>query len=181
MIDVSSGAGQAQGKDFSPIPKGVIAMGKLQLKFDNFGNVIQKSKKPDSLSERISARVMLEDEQYNGRYIFHDFYIKDAKGNEAADSDFIKESVAQLAAILEHAKNAHNDEAQYKLNAYSELNGLPVVIKIGQRRNKQTGETHNTVDLFLSPNPVSVNHEEYQAYMNGDMTQGQSAEQHNGF
>ncbi|CAG23309.1 hypothetical protein [Photobacterium profundum] len=167
MINVANGAGMAQGKDFSPLPKGTVLKGELQLKFDNLGGVVVKSQNPDSKSERLSARIIISDERYAGRFVFHDFYLKDSKGQDAEQSDFIGEMTAQFAAILEHSRSAHTVPDKYNIRNYTELNGLPVVVKLGQRKNKQTGEVFNTVDCFLSPNPASQCHDEYQAYMNG--------------
>lgn len=75
-----------------------------------------------------------------------------------------------ITRMLECGKQAGpNNPAAYKLNAFEELNGLRIAIKIGIEKGTDGYEDKNKVAEYLTPNPASGSgHKDYSRLISGD-------------
>jgi hypothetical protein len=134
-------------RDFDLIPKGTLAFGILTIRRDQSGNVETTSKAGDS--RFLDCEITLCEGPYNKRKIW-------TRIGTAGSEGFTNMGRSSIRSILEVGRGAGaNNAAAYRINDYSELNGLKIAIEV-KIEQQQGYADKNEVQTFLTPNPEST-------------------------
>lgn len=138
------------------IPAGTLAKGVINIKRQN-GNAVTMSS--NTGSQYLDLDIVITEGQYIRRHVFTKVGIAHPE-SEA----WVNQGRAQIRAILEYGRGASAANPNgYKLNDFAELDGLPCAIKIGVEKDKNGQYADkNSVMNFLSPNPESSTHKDFQ-------------------
>ena len=164
-MDFSQGAG-AQSPS-SLIPKGQLAWAIVHVKG------IKNNTTTGSRSLELEL-TLDEGQPYAKKKIWP--YVGDP--HHAANTENYRQmGMLAITRMLECGRNAGpNNPDGYKINAYEDLNGLRVAIKIGIEPGSDGYEDKNKVAEFLTPNPASGSgHKDYVKLMVGQHSPGGAA------
>lgn len=161
MMDFSGSAGT--GSDFDLLPKGMFAWAILS---------VRGVKGSGSGGQYIDCELTIaEGQPYAGRKLWdmigHPYF----QGNS---EKYRQMGMVAVTRILEAGRNAgpHNPDG-YKIDDFSQLNGLKVAIKVGVEEGSGGHDDKNRVAEWLTPNPASQSgYKGFQKLIAGDHNLG---------
>lgn len=157
MMDFSGAAGAATSSD--TIPNGQLAWAIVN---------VRAVKASASGGQYIDMELTLDDNQpYARRKVWEMVGDPNHQGNS---EKYRQMGTIAICRMLEAGRGAgpHNP-AGYKIDAYEQLSGLRVPVKIGVEKGENGHADKNRVAEFLTPNPASESgHKLYQKLMAGE-------------
>jgi hypothetical protein len=160
-MDFSSGAGAASAFDL--IQNGQLAFANLSVR----GHVLAPTG-----SKYVDCELTIDANQpFAGRKIFEKIGDPFFEGNS---EKYRQMGMTSITRILEAARGAGpNNPDGYKLDNFSQLDGLRVPIKIGIEKGTDGHDDKNRVGEFLTPNPASQSgHKLYLKLLAGEFSPG---------
>ena len=169
MMDFSQGAGQ-DGPS-SLIPNGQLA----------FAIMTVRGVKPSKAGgQYLDIELTIDDGQPYARKKLWDM-IGDPQ-HPGNSPEYREMGMRSIARILEAGRNAGpSNPAAYSIGGYTDLSGLRVAIKIGVEKGKDGYEDKNRITEYLTPNPQSSAHKDFQRLLAGEYNKAAPAAATTGF
>ncbi len=168
MMDFSQ-APLEQGQDFSPLPRGTLAMGKIKIKRDNFGNLVTHSTTEGSKATYLNVSVQIMGGQYDKRIIFGMIGLTNKDGSTEGWGE---QGRGMIRAILE-ASGGFQNPAMMSISSWDDIENRTVYMRVGQDVSVYQGEKQirNNIEAFLTPNPASSTHQDFITLTTGEAPQ----------
>lgn len=163
MMDFSQGAGQDGPSTL--IPNGQLA----------FAIMTVRGVKPSKAGgQYLDIELTIDDNQPYARKKLWDMIGDPAFAGNSPE--YREMGMRSIARILETGRNAGpNNPGGYQLTDYAHLSGLRVAIKIGVEKGKDGYEDKNRVAEYLTPNPQSSAHKDFQLLVSGVFNKAKAA------
>jgi hypothetical protein len=169
MIDFSAGAGKDGPQNL--IPNGQLAFAIM---------TVRGVKASKSGGQYLDIELTIDDGQPYARKKLWDM-IGDPQ-HPGNSPEYREMGMRSIARILEAGRNAGpSNPAAYSIGGYTDLSGLRVAIKIGVEKGRDGYEDKNRITEYLTPNPQSSAHKDFQRLLAGEYNKAAPAAATTGF
>lgn len=153
--------GQMGGNEL--LPKGTLAWCNVTVRpFNMDQGEIETPSKSTQGNAYLDLELTILDGPYARRKVWD-------RPGVAGSEKYVQAGFAAIRHILEVGRNAGpQNQAGYQINDYLALDNITCAIKIGVDPAKDGYEAKNTVACYLSPNPESDTHKDFERLRTGD-------------